>query len=134
MFTYDHKIRVRYGETDAMGVVYHGNYPLYFEEARTEMLRSVGLSYAELERQGTMMPVVDMHIKYLNPAYYDDLLTVRITIKEVPTVRIVFHYEVINAEEKVVNRAEVTLVFVDAITRRPQRAPQAMVNAILAYL
>ena len=134
MFTYDQKIRVRYGETDAMGVVYHGSYPLYYEEARTEMLRSIGLSYAELERQGTMMPVVDMHIKYVASAFYDDLLTVRVSIKDLPTARIVFHYEVINERQQVVNQAEVTLVFVDAATRRPRRAPQPMVDAIAARL
>jgi len=134
MFTYNHKIRVRYGETDAMGVVYHGSYPLYYEEARTEMLRSIGLSYAELERQGTMMPVVDMRIKYAASAFYDDLLTVRVSIKDLPTARIVFHYEVINERQQVVNHAEVTLVFVDVATRRPRRAPQPMVDAIAARL
>ena len=134
MFSYDHKIRVRYGETDAMGVVYHGVYPLYYEEARTEMLRSEGLPYAELERQGIMMPVVDMHIKYVSPARYDDLLTVRVSVKEVPAARIVFHYEVIDADGKIINQAEVMLVFVDVATRRPRRAPQPMVDAIAARL
>lgn len=130
MFCYDHKIRVRYGETDSMGIVHHGNYPLYYEEARTEMLRSIGLSYAELERQGTMMPVIDMCIKYIAPAYFDDVLTVRVSIKETPSVRIAFHYEVINPEGKTINHATVTLAFMDALTRRPRRAPKEMVDAI----
>jgi acyl-CoA thioester hydrolase len=134
MFHYDHKLRVRYGETDTMGIVHHGNYPLYYEEARTEMLRSIGLSYAELERQGTMMPVVDMHIKYIAPAYFDDVLTVRVSLKEAPTARIVFHYDVINPEGKTINQATVTLAFMDAVTRRPRRAPQPMVDEIVARL
>jgi len=134
MFTYDHKLRVRYGETDAMGIVHHGNYPLYFEEARTEMLRSVGLSYAALERQGTMMPVVDMHIKYASPAHFDEVLTVRVSLREAPTARIVFHYEVINSEGKLVCQAEVTLAFMNAVTRRPCRAPQPMIDVIVARL
>jgi acyl-CoA thioester hydrolase len=134
MLYYDHKIRVRYGETDSMGIVHHGNYPLYYEEARTEMLRSMGLSYAELERRGTMMPVVDMHIKYLAPACFDEVITVRVSIREAPSARIVFHYEVINPEGKTINQAEVTLAFMDAVTRRPHRAPKDMVDAIAARL
>lgn len=134
MFCYDHKIRVRYGETDAMGIVHHGNYPLYYEEARTEMLRSLGLSYAELERQGTMMPVVDMYIRYVAPAYFDDVLTVRVSLKEAPAARIVFHYEVINSEEKIINHATVTLAFMSAATRRPCRAPKEMADAFAAKL
>ncbi len=130
--TYEHKLRVRYGETDAMGVVHHGTYPLYYEEARTEMLRSVGLSYAELERRGTMMPVVDMHIRYIAPAFFDDVLTVRVSVKEVPAARIVFYYEVVNEAGKIINEAETTLVFVDAVTRRPRRAPMEMVDAVAA--
>jgi len=134
MFCYDHKLRVRYGETDAMGIVHHGTYPLYYEEARTEMLRSIGLSYAELERQGIMMPVVDLSIRYRLPAYFDDVLTVRVSLREQPAARIVFHYEVLSPAGKLINEAAVTLAFMDAATRRPRRAPQPMLDVIAARL
>ncbi|MDR2813164.1 MAG: acyl-CoA thioesterase [Prevotellaceae bacterium] len=131
MYSYEHKIRVRYGETDKMGVVYHGCYPLYYEEARTEMLRSAGISYVGLERQGIMMPVTEMHVRYIAPAYYDDLLTVRVTIKQFPGARIIFHYQLRNQDEKLINEAELTLVFVNEATHRPCRIPQVLA-AILA--
>lgn len=126
MYTYDHKIRVRYGETDKMGVVYHGCYPLYYEEARTEMLRSAGISYVSLEQRGIMMPVMEMRVRYIAPAYYDDLLTVRVAIRQPPGVRIVFHYQVYNQDGQLINEAELTLVFVNEATRRPCRIPQEL--------
>ncbi|MDR1022175.1 MAG: acyl-CoA thioesterase [Prevotellaceae bacterium] len=133
MFCYSHKIRVRYGETDKMGVVYHGAYPLYYEEARTEMLRSVGLSYAKLERRGIMMPVREMHISYSAPAYYDDLLTVRVEVRQMPGARIVFHHLIYNQDEKLINEAELTLVFVDTATGRPCRVPQDFAEFLKPY-
>jgi acyl-CoA thioester hydrolase len=128
VYSFDHKIRVRYGETDTMGVVYHGNYPLYYEEARTEMLRAAGLPYIELEQQGVMMPVRDMSITYLQPAYYDDLLTVRVMLAQPPTVRVAFTYQIFNQHGLLINEAAVTLVFVNAQTRKPCRAPQLMLD------
>ncbi|MDR0414566.1 MAG: acyl-CoA thioesterase [Prevotellaceae bacterium] len=133
MFCYNHKLRVRYGETDKMGVVYHGIYPLYYEEARTEMLRSVGLSYAELERQGVMMPVREMHVKYTAPAHYDDLLTVCVEIRQMPGARAVFHHRIQNQEGKLLNEAELTLVFVSMATGSPCRAPQAFTDVLKPY-
>ncbi|MDR3189137.1 MAG: acyl-CoA thioesterase [Prevotellaceae bacterium] len=133
MYSYDHKIRVRYGETDKMGVVYHGCYPLYYEEARTEMLRSAGVSYVELEAQGVIMPVTEMHVKYLASAYYDDLLTVRVTVKQLPAVRIVFHYQIFNQHNKLINEAELTLVFVNEATRRPCRLPQTLADVLAPH-
>jgi acyl-CoA thioester hydrolase len=134
MYTYDHKIRVRYGETDKMGVVYHGSYPLYYEEARTEMLRSAGISYAELERQGIMMPVTEMHVKYIASARYDDLLTVRVTLKQPPGARIVFHYQILNQNGTLINEAELTLVFVNEATLRPCRIPRALADTLAPHL
>ena len=124
MFTYDHKIRVLYAETDQMGYVYYGNYAAYYEAARTEMLRHTGMSYRELEAMGVMMPVLDMHIKYIQPAKYDDLLTIRVTIKERPHVRIVFDYEVYNERGTLLNTGTTQLVFVDMVKNKPCRAPQ----------
>jgi acyl-CoA thioester hydrolase len=133
MFYYDHKIRVRYGETDKMGVVYHGSYPLYYEEARTEMLRSIGLSYVELERRGVMMPVRELHARYIAPARYDDLLTVHVEIRQMPGARIVFHYRILNQHEALINEAELTLVFVNMETSRPCRIPHAFMEALEPY-
>jgi acyl-CoA thioester hydrolase len=118
------KIRVRYGETDQMGVVYHGNYALYFEEARTEALRDIDITYKSLETEGVMMPVVSLHCDYKRPAKYDDLLTIRTTMKELPTAKIVLGYEVFNEAQQLLCTGSSTLVFVDMTTGRPTRCPE----------
>ena len=130
MYIFETSIRVRYGETDQMGYVYYGNYPLYYEVARTEMLRSVGLSYRAMEEEGILMPVNSMNIKYIEPARYDDLLRLRVILKEMPTAKIHFYYEVYNEQDKLLNTGETTLVFVDAKTRRPRRAPKTFMNEL----
>ena len=124
MIIAENQIRVRYAETDQMGYVYYGNYSTYFEVARVELFRSHGLSYKEMEDQGVMMPVLEQKIKYIKPAKYDDLLTVRTYLKEKPGVRIKFEYEVFNEEEKLLTKAETTLVFVNMKTGKPTNAPQ----------
>ena len=118
------KIRVRYKETDNMGVVHHSNYVNYYEVARTEMMRERGLTYKEMEARGVMLPVHDIRITYLAPAYYDDLLTVRIRLAERPGVKLRFLHEVYNEAGELINTGEVVLVFVHADTRRPMRAAQ----------
>ena len=134
MYTFETSIRVRYGETDQMGYVYYGNYPLYYEVGRTEMLRSVGLTYLAMEKEGIMMPVHSLSIKYIEPARYDDLLRLRVIIKELPTAKIHFYYEVYNEQNKLLNTGETVLVFVDANTRRPRRAPATLLNELLKHL
>lgn len=94
MITRDIPIRVRYYETDCMGFVHHSNYVRYYETARTEMLRELGMTYPELEAQGIMLPVIDVQSRYVSPAFDDDLLTVRVTLTEMPKVKIRFDYEV----------------------------------------
>lgn len=89
-------LRVRYAETDRMGYVYYGNYATYFEVARVDCMKALGFSYRELEDQGILMPVVSYNIKYLKPAFYDDALTIRTSIQELPEARITFHYETFN--------------------------------------
>lgn len=116
-------IRVRYGETDQMGVVYHGNYALYFEEARTDALRQIGVSYKNLEKAGVMMPVVQLVMNYKKPATYDELLTVRTTLKALPTVKIILDYEVFNEAGEFLSSGSSTLVFVDMKTQRPVKCP-----------
>ena len=117
------KIRVRYGETDRMGYVYYGNYATYFEVARVEMLRSLGISYKKLEDDGVMLPVLEFKIKYFKPAYYDDELSIKIIINKIPGVRIHFEYETYNQDNVLLNKAETTLVFVDVKTGKPCPIP-----------
>lgn len=117
------KIRVRYKETDNMGVVHHSNYVNYYEVARTEMMRDRGLSYKEMESRGVMLPVREVCMNYISPALYDDLLTVKIRLSEKPGVKLTFEHEIYNESGVLVNTGKVVLVFVDAVTRKPVRAP-----------
>jgi acyl-CoA thioester hydrolase len=129
-FEFDTKIRVRYAEADRMGYVYYGNYAMYFETARTEMLRSFGFSYREWEDNGIILPVREMQIRYHAPAYYDDLLTIRTVLNEKPLVRITFHHEVFNEKGEKTCSGSVMLVFVNSLTRRPIRAPGFFLKAL----
>lgn len=130
MISSDIQIRVRYGETDRMGYAYYGNYPLYYEVGRTELLRQYGLSYRELEDKGILLPVSDMHVEYLAPALYDEIITVRTSIKVKPGIKIVFHYEVYNSKNELINKATTTLVFVNGQTRKPCRPPVEFMSRI----
>ncbi len=113
MFITETLIRVRYAETDQMNVVYYGNYAQYFEVARAESIRNLGLTYKEMEAAGVMMPVVEMQTKFLRPAHYDDLLTIKTIMRELPTDhRILFEHEVLNQEKKLLTLGKVILYFV----------------------
>lgn len=133
MFVHEEKIRVRYAETDQMGYVYYGNYAAYYEVARTEMLRTTGFSYKELEDMGVMMPVLEMNIKYNQPAKYDELLTIKVIIKEKPAVRIKFDYEVYNETGVLLNTGTTQLVFVDMAKNRPCKAPDVFMKKLEPY-
>ncbi len=124
MVVHETNVRVRYGETDKMGYAYYGIYPQYYEVARTELIRSFGLSYKKLEDEGIMLPVLSLDIKYLKPALYDDLLRIKTKIVKLPSIRIEFEYEVYNQNNELLNIAKTTLVFIDAQTRKPRRAPK----------
>ena len=124
------QLRVRYSETDQMGYCYYGNYAQYFEVGRVEALRSVGMSYKEMEEQGIMLPVSDFKVKYKSPAYYDDLLTITTKITEVKGARIVFHYEIHNEKAVLIAEAETTLVFVNKSNMRPISAPEDFLEII----
>ncbi len=113
------QIRVRYSETDQMGYVYYGNFAAYFEVARVECFRNIGFSYKELEQSGILMPVAEYKIKYSRPAKYDDVLTIKVLIKEKPTIKIVFEYEVYNEENLLIATSETKLAFINAATNRP---------------
>ena len=133
MFVHEQKIRVRYAETDQMGYVYYGNYAAYYEVARTEMLRQTGFSYKELEEMGVMMPVLEMNIKYIQPAKYDELLTIKVIIREKPAVRIKFEYEVYNEAGTLLNTGTTQLVFVDMAKNRPCKAPDVFMKQMEPY-
>ena len=105
-------IRARYGETDQMGYVYYGNYASYYEVARVESLRQLGLSYRELEKMGVMMPVLENHSKFLAPAVYDEQLKIVTTLRSKPSVRIKFEYEIFNEHGKLIHTGETLLAFV----------------------
>ncbi len=127
------QVRVRYGETDRMGYVYYGNYASYFEVARVESLREMGISYREMEDSGISLPVSEYKIKYLKPAYYDDQLTLKTQIREMPRVRIAFHYETYNQEGLLLNVAETTLVFVDIKSGKPCQVPEFVKSRLEKY-
>ncbi len=126
-FSTVYRHRVRYRECDPMGVVYHAHYIDYFEAARTEALREMGMSYKELEASGVIMPVVDLAVRYRRPARYDDVLEITCSFSEVPTMRLRIEYEVRReGEPEVLATGHVTLCFVDVARGRPIPAPPAV--------
>lgn len=133
MYSSETTVRVRYAETDQMGYVYYGNYATYYEVGRVESLRQLGLTYKSLEAMGIMMPVLENHSRYKAPARYDELLTIRTTIKEMPGVRITFFYEIYNEEKRLVNEGETQLVFMDMKSNRPCKAPEAMRQVLAPF-
>lgn len=134
MYEHSTQIRVRYAETDRMDVVYYGNYPQYFEVGRVESLRSLGISYKDIEDMGIILPVVDLHIKYLRPAKYDDLLTIKTIIKELPIDhKISFHQEVYNESGKLLTVGKVKLYFMDKNLQNKSSMPASMLEKLKAY-
>lgn len=127
------KIRVRYAETDKMGFVYYGNYATYYEVGRTEALRQLGSSYDALEKSGVGMPIYSLAINYKRPAYYDDLLTVKTTISEMPMSRINFHYEIYNQKGDLVNYGETVLVFINLNSGKSCRPPEWFLQFFKPY-
>lgn len=125
-------IRVRYAETDQMGFVYYGNYATYFEVARVETLRSIGITYRSLEENGILLPVVRFQINYAAPAIYDDELHIKTTIRELPGVRLKFEYHSYRGET-MLNEGETDLVFLDSATRRPLRCPNHISEILRPY-
>ena len=121
---------MEYHHTDQMGIVHHSNYIKFFEVARTEWLRAMGLTYAEMERRGVMMPIVDVAIKYRQPAYYDELISVTASVDELPMARMNFKYEIRGEDGREIATGSTTLGFIDSQTRRPQRAPQWLLEVI----
>jgi acyl-CoA thioester hydrolase len=122
--------RIRYSDTDQMGVVYYGNYPRFYEIGRSEMIRDFGYTYKELEDSGVFMPVAAINCKYHKPLYYDEIITIKTTIKEMPQARMVFHHTIFNTNMELVHTAEATLVFLSKETNRPVRVPEDMLSVL----
>ncbi|HET7000346.1 MAG TPA: thioesterase family protein [Puia sp.] len=134
MFITETLIRLRYAETDQMNVVYYGNYAQYFEVARAESIRNLGLTYKEMESAGVMMPVVEMQTKFLRPAHYDDLLTIKTIMRELPTDhRILFEHEVFNQEKKLLTLGKVILYFVKIGSFERTVMPDTMRNLLKPF-
>jgi acyl-CoA thioester hydrolase len=131
MKEHEYNVRVRYSETDQMGVVYHGNYAQYFEMGRVEWLRNLGISYKQMEEDGIMLPVVSLNINYKKPARYDNLLRVKTIFKSQTTVKIEFDYEIYNEEDELLTIAKSILVFVNIKTGRPTVPPEYVTEKLL---
>jgi acyl-CoA thioester hydrolase len=132
MREYQFQVRVRYAETDQMGVVYHGNYAQYFEMGRVEWLRNMGVSYKWMEENGVMLPVVSLSMNFKKPARYDDLLTVKTILKSQTSVKIEFDYEIYNENGELLTTGYSMLVFVDIKTGRPILPPSYVLENIAA--
>ena len=134
MFTSTTHIRVRYGETDQMGYLYYGNYALYYEVGRAEAIRQLGFTYRELEEMGIMMPVVDLHVQYYRPALYDDLITVKTILKELPeSSKIQFHSELYNEQGVFLNKGVTTLVFYDPKAKTKVNMPEELAGRLRPF-
>ena len=134
--SYQHtcKLRVRYAETDQMGFVYYGIYAQYYEVARVEAMRDIGIYYADIEREhGIWMPVMHMQARFLRPARYDELLTIQTIVPTLPVREIRFRYEIKNEEGILINGALVQLCFLDAATQRRIDAPEFIKQSLISY-
>lgn len=124
MYKHQTEIRVRYGETDQMGYLYYGNYALYYEVGRVELMRSLGITYKALEEEyGIMLPVIQLEMRYLRPAYYDELIKVTTWLPKMPDKHILFQVELHNNKGKLLNAGRVKLAFVDKNTGKGIEAP-----------
>ena len=131
MHSHEISVRIRYGETDQMGVVYHGNYPQYLELGRVEWLRALGISYKEMEETGYILPVTSLAIQYKKPAVYDQWITIRTHLRNIPTVRISFDYEIEDENGGILATAQTDLAFLNSKTRRPIRCPEYILEKLI---
>ena len=134
MFTSETQIRIHYALTDQMGVVYHGHYAQFYEIGRTEAIRMLGFTYKEIEAMGILLIVTDIHTLFLRPAKYDDLITVKTILKEIPVHhKIVFHGEIYNEQGQLLNTSDVTLYFIDATTMKRCGMPGILKEKLVEY-
>ncbi|MCL7753481.1 thioesterase family protein [Polaribacter sp. Z022] len=124
------KTRIRYSETDQMGVVYHGNYAQFFEMGRTEWLRSLGVTYKDMEISGIMLPVISINFNFIKSALYDDVLTIKTILKKKPMVKIEFDYEIVNQNDELICTGSSVLAFMNSKTMRPTRCPEYLLKGL----
>jgi len=132
-FEYELQLRIRYSETDQMGFCYYGNYPVFLELARVESLRSLNISYRELEETGILLPVKSLHIEYLRPLRYDEEFRIQTKLTSVGASSVFFEYTFFNSLNQVTTTATTTLVFVDQLSLKPRRIPQEIIQALQNY-
>lgn len=130
MITYEFQFRVTYPDTDKMGTMHHANYVKYYEMARWELLRSIGVPYSSIEQAGIMCPVLKLHFSFLKTTSYDELLTVKTTLKEIKGVRMWFEYKMYNQNNELINKADTELAFVGLNNWKPCKAPDFLLEAI----
>ena len=123
-------VKVRYAETDQMGVVYHGNYAQYLEIARIDWLSAIGISYKKMEEEGVMLPVFELNLKFKRSAKFDDELKIVTQLKNIPAVRIEFEYQIFNQDEELLTQAETTLIFMDMEKMKPMKCPQYILDLL----
>jgi len=124
------KTRIRYSETDQMGVVYHGNYAQFFELGRTEWLRSLGITYKDMEISGIMLPVISLNCNFIKSALYDDVLTIKTILKKKPMVKIEFDYEIVNQKNELICTGNTVLAFMNRKTMKPARCPDYLLKGL----
>ena len=134
MYITETQIRIHYALTDQMGMVYHGHYAQFYEIGRAVAIRQIGYTYKDIEAMGIIMPVVDIHSRFLHPAKYDDLVTVKTTLKELPVHhKIVFHHEIYNEQDELLNTGDITLYFMDAKTMKRRDMPEELKEKLVHY-
>lgn len=130
MLSYSTSVRIRYGETDQMGIVYYGNYAQFFEVGRIEWLRAIGISYKKMEEENIMLPVISLECKFKKPAEFDDLLTIKTILKKVPGVKIEFDYEITNQKNELITTGNTVLAFINMKTNKPMRCPESILKKL----
>jgi acyl-CoA thioester hydrolase len=133
MFSFDYKYRVRYADVDQMGYMYYGHYARLYEIGRVESLRSLGIRYRDFEDLGFIMPVYENKSRFIQPAKYDELITIRVILKQIPKARIVFNYEILSEEGVVIHYGETTLVFVNTANNRIITCPKNIEEALKPF-
>ena len=130
MKSHETSVKVRYAETDQMGVVHHSIYPQYLEIARLNWLDTLGISYKSMEEEGIMLPVFELNLKYHKPVTFDENIRIETRLREEPNVKIIFDYSLYNEQGNLVTTGYTVLVFMDAKTRKPVRCPNYMLEAL----
>jgi acyl-CoA thioester hydrolase len=134
MFVFESKVKVRYVETDQMGVVHHSNYAQYYEVARTECFEACsGMTYETMEAEGVMLPILEMQSKFLKPALYNQILTIKSIVKDKPSIKLTIDYEIYNEVNELINTGKTVLVFVNKTTRRPCQPPANFMENVKQY-